>query len=174
MPKRKKTLSQASDVIRPMDEIPDESEIFLWLRVSGRTQKKRKNHADAEKSLRQEIETRLANRRCRIVEVFRHTGSGIGQSEKFCAVIKKALAQGAVLLAESTDRYVRHPDYHSKERPNLQAGPEELRALSAAAGGVSLFTLLDPDASPAEVRSYQRRRRQCYKNIIGCVNCLRG
>ena len=93
MPKRKKTLSQASDVIRPMDEIPDESEIFLWLRVSGRTQKKRKNHADAEKSLRREIETRLANRRCRIVEVFRHTGSGIGQSEKFCAVIKKALAQ---------------------------------------------------------------------------------
>lgn len=78
-----------------------------------------------------------------------------------------AKRENATILAESTDRYIRNPGYHSKDMPDLQATDVDLRELTRWAEGVTLTTLLGPDAPPTEVRSYQQKRGQAAKGRKG-------
>jgi hypothetical protein len=82
-------------------------------------------------------------------------------------VAAKAKAIGATLVFESTDRAIRHPDYHSKKRPNKQARETDLEELAFYTLGVPLVTILHPDVTPTTVRSYQRKRGQQQKGRCG-------
>jgi len=120
------------------------------------------NLADQETNLR-----RKANRLgAEVVGVVGHVGSG---TDPYWVGRAVAIAEKheAKLYAETTDRFVRHPAYHSKDNPNAQARESELRDLAWWADGVVLTTDLDPNASPWESRSYQRKRGQRFKGNRG-------
>ena len=78
-----------------------------------------------------------------------------------------AAKHDAVLVFESTDRAIRHPDYHSRANPNAQARDVDLEELRQWTDGVPLFTLLPPNATSGEVRAYQTKRGQATKGRKG-------
>jgi hypothetical protein len=69
-----------------------------------------------------------------------------------------ARAVNGVVLAAETDRFVRHPGYHSAEWFDAQARESDLDELERAAGGAVLATVLDPDAGAATSRRHQSER----------------
>lgn len=74
-------------------------------------------------------------------------------------VSELARASGAIIIAESTDRFIRNRAYGpTKAMCTLQASESDLHDLQYAVDGVPLMTLLDPDATPAQVRSAQTNR----------------
>jgi hypothetical protein len=101
-----------------------------------------------------------------VVGVIKHVGSGTDPCWLAWAA-ELAKQKGAKLLFESTDRAIRHANYHSIENSDAQARDCELQDLQFWTKGVALVTDLHPDASPAEVRSYQSKRGQRFKGNRG-------
>lgn len=82
-------------------------------------------------------------------------------SDCVMAIVSGAKRRRAThLLAETSDRLIRHQSFHSVERPNLRATAGRLKDLVDATDGLQLMPHLDPDASPADVHSYQRKSGQ--------------
>jgi DNA invertase Pin-like site-specific DNA recombinase len=159
---------KASDYIERFDhwiESHPGLPVALWCRVSARGQGRRGNPDDQESGLRRVVGAHGG----RVAEVFPHVGPG-WDTEALTAALATCRKRGIrVLLAETTDRFLRHPEYHSSENPDAQPTEEQFRQLArnAAHYGVTLLTHLHPDASPAEVRSYQSTRGQRAKGKAG-------
>jgi hypothetical protein len=154
--KARNFISYASDEIAPGDKV------VLWLRVSTHPQNRTGNLEDQEANLR----LRMVELNAVVMDVVKHEGSGC-ELFRLTKAAQIAAKYGAKLVAESTDRFIRHPGYHSKEYPDLQARDVDLKELPLWTDGVKLVTILDPEATPAEVRSYQSKRGQKLKNNRG-------
>jgi len=152
----------ASNYIKPIDDVQPGDKVVLCCRVStyeqGRTEKLTRQVA----YLRQEMERREAA----VVYVIRHVGSGRNPYWLAKAVVI-AKEHGAKLVAESTSRFIRHPGYHSVQNWTAQARDVDLEDLRWWTKGMTLVTLLNPDASPADERSYQSKRGQRAKGRKG-------
>lgn len=156
---------QASLCIHKYDELRPGDKVMLVVCVSWRDRatKRQNNLADQERNLRRHVEARGAE----VVGVHRWIGPRY-DSDCVLAIVSGAKRRGAkYLLAETTDRLVRHQLFHSVKRPNLQATDGQLQEVADAADGLLLMTHLDPDATPSEVRSYQRKRGQWAKGNKG-------
>ncbi len=152
---------KASNYIKQANIKPGDK-VVLVCRVSQREQKQRKNLEDQEANLRAEVAALDGI----VVGVTHIQVSGF---DPFWISRAVTIAQqhGAKLLAESTDRFVRHPAFNSSKNNSRNARESDLRELVACAEGVPLVTLLHPDATPQEVRSYQRKRGQRIKQAKG-------
>ncbi len=146
--------AKASDYILPFN-ISYGDRVILCVRVSRRAQRCAGNLADQREALRAAVQRAGGV----LVGIVLHTGHGADPGW-LAPAANPARLRGALLLAESTDRFIRSPDYHSADSPDAQAGEEDLARLAAVTRGCRLMTLLDPGAPPTEVRSYQRQRGQ--------------
>lgn len=150
---RRRTLAgKASDFIKPFD-LPPGALVVLACRVSGRRQR-----GDTLTGQVAWVRYQIALRGVRAVEVVTHVGPG-WDPWWLARAAAIAAEYGAVLVADSTDRFIRSPAYGGTAQ-NFQARPTDLEELSYWTEGVPLMTLLHPDATPAEVRAHQRRRGQ--------------
>ena len=149
-------ICHAPDAIKPGDRV------ILCPRVSRCVQQRNKNLADQEQNLRAEAE-RL---RAKVVGVERHVGSSYDPTwlSRALALAEKKAAK---LLFESTDRIIRTPAFHSSRSPNSRPTELDFKMLRQYADSVTLTTVLHPDATPSEVRSYQRKRGQKAKGRKG-------
>ncbi|MBA3481315.1 MAG: helix-turn-helix domain-containing protein [Pirellulales bacterium] len=144
---------KASNYISPLN-LPRGSKVVLCCRVSGYEQHRTEKLARQVAALRREAEQRGLI----VIDVVTHVGSGIDPSWLAdAAVLAERL--GATLVAETTDRFIRSSRY-SKVVQDAQATEADLGQLRLFTYGVPLATLLHPAASPAQVRSYQRKRGQ--------------
>jgi len=136
--------------------------VWLVCRVSEHVQRRNKNDDGQATFLRKEVKQRGGV----VVGVTKITISGF---HPYWLAKAAALAKqhGAILLAETTDRYVRHPFYHSAAWPSAQARHTDLDVLAYYADGADLMTFLDPEATPREVRSQQSKRGQWAKDNKG-------
>jgi hypothetical protein len=150
---------KASRVIRPFNLKPG-TRVLILARKSGR--ERGNNLCDQEANLREIVDDENA----KVVGTFAYKGSGFDPLVGAAAIRAKRLGAD-VILAETTDRFVRNHSYHSSKRPALQATDRELASMARDAEGVPLMTHLHPDASPSEVRSYQSKRGQRYKRRKG-------
>lgn len=156
-------LDKASTYIRhAKDEIRPGDKLVLCSRVSHSIQDHTGNLRDQEAGLRKSVE----GLRAIVLKVWDHVGSGVNPwwLANAAAIARK---QGAKLVAESTDRFIRNPLYHSSKNPNAQARRLELEDLARVTRGLTLATLLHPDASPTQVRSFHRKRGQQAKDRKG-------
>jgi DNA invertase Pin-like site-specific DNA recombinase len=153
---------EARRLIKPMNDLEPGQKVVLCCRVSSHKQRSDQNLADSEANLRREAE----QRQLVVVGTYRHVGSGWDRGW-LCLAADKAKEHGATLLAESTDRFARHPIYHSSKCPNVRARTSDLDDLRWWTIGVPLATVIHPDAAASEVRSYQRRRGQHEKSSFG-------
>ena len=149
---------KASNYINSIDEIQPGDSVVLACRVSGDPQRRAGNLADSKTDLRRVAETLGA----RVAHVVQRVGEG---DDPFWLARAAELAErhGAKLLAETTSRFMRHLNHHSREWPSAQARDIDLRWLRFVTKGVVLVTVLHPDASWKEERAYQTRRGQRQK-----------
>ena len=152
----------ASQYIHRFNELQAETKVVLCVRVSSHLQEKSKNLDDQEWNLREQA----GKAGLKVVGVVDHVGSGVDPIWLVVAA-EYAREHDAVLLAETVDRYIRHPGYHSVDNPEAQARKTDLEWLTALVMGIQLYTHLDPDATPGEVRAYQIERGQRMKNNKG-------
>jgi DNA invertase Pin-like site-specific DNA recombinase len=131
--------------------------VLLYCRVSEREQHRRGNAKDQEKVLW---------RKCKkfgigFSGVVRDIGPGWDVSGGSLPVaIKFARKHRSIVLAESTDRFLRHHEFHSIDNPNAVPTEEQFAELHRLAHGVVLATLFHPDKPWKEVRSLQTKRGQ--------------
>jgi hypothetical protein len=83
------------------------------------------------------------------------------------AAIRRAKKEGAIIVAESTDRFIRSKAFHTKNNPGAQPTQDEFLMLQRKADGVQLATILPPDTPWREVRGHQSRRGQNGKQRRG-------
>jgi DNA invertase Pin-like site-specific DNA recombinase len=152
---------QPSTHIKPVTSLKRGRTVDLWIRVSGGTQAKNENPRDQERNLRRQ----LAERGILVGDVNHSTGSSWKLSTLIAAA-EKASRRGRTLVAESTDRFIRPPDFHAKRRWNAQANGDDLSWLIYSVPA-ELATLSHPDEPPARVRSRQTKRGQSEKGRKG-------
>lgn len=162
-PSRRLAAGKASNFIKPIEEFPAGTRVVLWERVSKRAQGRNgQNIHDQDLNLW----TQAQELGLKVVGVFDHEGSGFGANS--WTLLHKAAAYAArhdaILFAETTPRLIRHPAFHTKLWPDAQARDADLQVLPT---NVVIATDLHPDASPKEVRAYDRRRGQQMKNRKG-------
>ena len=148
---------------------------MLWCRVSSGLQNSHGNNDDQEAKLRAAVEDRGGI----VVGVIPYVGNASDAEVKVLEALYNAANAAsradAVLLAESTSRLARSWQYHPKKLPNSIVGIKELRGLRFVCGDVTLVTLLHPDATGSEERSFQTKRgqRQKGKPGAGCSFIVR-
>lgn len=159
--------AKASEYLHHLDELVAAgaaTAAILRCRVSGNTQRPQLD--DQAAALRRRVEDELG---IPVVEACAEVAPGwdLDQQPELDAAIQAAIAHGpgTVIVAESTDRYLRHPEYNGnkKSTPTVSA----FEALRDRAQGVPLATLLPPDAPYEEVRYYQQNRGQVAKGNPG-------
>lgn len=160
-----------SDYINFFCDLIEFDQVALWLRVSGRTQNKRRNLDDQEAFLRQALKWFGIP----VVAVFRRIGPGWDLDDLGAAIEYVRELGDTPLLAGDLSRFIRHPDYHSKLRPNLQPTMRQMAELGNLAGDdVILMTHWEPDSPNWEVRGYQTKRGQVQKSAEGGGDHLPG
>lgn len=149
-------IDHAPETINPGDKV------IICCRVSDDTQNKNGNLDDQERNDREEINKLGAE----IIGVFKHEGSGL-YPYWLAPAAKQAKKDGAILVAESPNRFIRHAGFHHRDWPNLQARKIDLEYLRLWTEGVPLATLLHPDASLSEEKGFQISRGQKAKQRPG-------
>lgn len=136
---RRLATQRASTYIRPIETIQPGTPVVLWCRVSSGPQDANGNNDDQKADLGAAVEARGGN----VVGVRAYAGKASEAVAALYNAANEADRAGAVLLAESTSRFARHPRYHPKLRPRLVPGLQELSDLRWVCGDVPLVTLLD-------------------------------
>lgn len=103
-----------------------------------------------------------------VVGVVTHVGSGWDPSWIAEAAILAKEKNADAILAETTNRLIRHPCFHSSKDPDLQANDHNLRTLLHFANGVPLATHLGPMECPVSEQLYETRRGlEMSSNAVG-------
>jgi DNA invertase Pin-like site-specific DNA recombinase len=152
-----------STYIHPIEAITPGMKVILVCRVSSGFQSSKGNNDDQEAVLRAALKARGAT----VEGVKRLVGRAWEVQAELYEAANEASQIDAVLLAESTNRLVRPPRYHPKDRPYLVAGANELCDLPWVCGDVKLVTLLPPDTHWKEERAFQIKRGQQQKDHRG-------
>ncbi len=162
-PRRQRRHDRPSTYINNIETIRPGTPVVLWCRVSSGLQNANGNNADQEAELRAAV----AERGGIIIAVMTYAGRVDKAEAELFRATNMAAENGAVLLAESTSRFIRHPRYHPKLRPHLMPTTLGLRDLRWVCGDVPLVTQLDPDATWQEERAHQSKRGQRRKGKPG-------
>lgn len=181
---------KARNYIIKLADLQPNQKVILCCRVSDFPQNFRGNLDDQKAGLQRAAENHGGN----VIAIFLYVGSGcdpgwletlpileqeaalqnsrpvmvacVPGMKPACAV-DLAIENSAVLLAETTCRFIRHRGFHTEYWPDAQAREHELQDLRIVTSGVPLMTLLDPEASPSDVRSLQSKRGQHEKGRFG-------
>ena len=154
----------ASNYIRDIKSLKSGQRAVLICRVSASDQERSKNLRDQVENLKREME-RLG---FIVIAVFREIGSGWQEDrDVLINAAEYARANNAVVVAESVTRLIRSGDYNGKTNWEALPTVAEYRRLQSDTRGVILATLLDPDATPARIRSFETRRGKRAKGNPG-------
>jgi hypothetical protein len=74
---------------------------------------------------------------------------------------------GAILVAESTCRYIRNENYHPYYNSNILPISYHYEALKDATKGLTLATVMHPDTPWNKVKAYHAKRGQRCKKMFG-------
>ncbi|MHC4124663.1 MAG: recombinase family protein [Planctomycetota bacterium] len=139
--------------------------VVLFARVSARAMKYKGNLQGQVSKLKDRLKQ---YKNVSVIAEIRDIASGWKEERSgLQEAVEVALRKGAVILAESTDRYIRSVYYHSETNPSVQPTDAEYKELMRLCKGVTLSTWLHPDTDWKEVRSYQTKRGQDTKNNKG-------
>ncbi len=154
----------ASHYISDIRSLKSGQQVVIYCRVSSCTQEHSKNLSNQEENLKHELEQKWFI----IIRTFREVGAGWQEDrDGLLLAAEHALANDAVLVAESVTRFIRSRDYNSKTNWKVKPIKAEYRRLLRETKGVKFATLVDPDAIPQEIRSYETKRGKKAKGKPG-------
>lgn len=155
------TSGLCSNYIKSFRQLKSGTLVVLVCRVSSYKQNKNRNLQDQ----RNKLYGKVTSLGC--IVVYEHLYVGSGWKPFLEPAVERAHKYGAVIVAESTDRFVRTRRYHSSKNPNARLSEWNLRILRETAEGVELYTVEDPDNAPGANRSAQIERGQQNKSKGG-------
>ena len=154
----------ASDYISDFRSLNRGQRVVIYCRVSASDQERSKNLSNQVKNLIREVEQLGFDVFDRIKEV----SSGWQEDrDGLLLAAKIASENNAVIVAESATRFIRSKDFNSKTNWKVKPTKAEYRRLQRETQGVKLATLVDPDATPQEIRSYETNRGKKAKGNAG-------
>ncbi len=154
----------ASDYISDTRSLKRCQRVVIYCRVSGYVQERSQNLSDQGENLKNE----LKQRGFVVLEIISEVASGWKEDRDALKLAAKyALAKDAVLVAESCTRFTRNKDYNSKTNWKVRPTQADYRRLQRDTHGVKLATLINPDATPAKIRSYETKRGKKSKGNPG-------
>lgn len=159
---RAEEFGKASEYIEPFN-LTESDRVFIVCRVSASVQGKTRNPGDQEQALREAVEASGAQ----VVGVEHHIGTSYEARWMFKIAQHAERVEANVILAESTNRFIRHPSYNSRTNFHVRPRTFDLKDLVDEARGIKLMTFLHPDANPSEERSFATRRGQKQKGRKG-------
>lgn len=155
---------KASDWIRHAEGLPSGTKVVVYCRVSSTPQQSAGN-------LKEQLSEVLAIAKglgLVVVATYMEACSGwVRNREALEFTAARAKVEGAKLLADSVDRYIRNEHFNSETNWEVQPTVAEFRCLAEETLGLELHSCLSPDATPREVRSHQTRRGQKAKGKRG-------
>ena len=149
-----KTTAVASQYIAHIENL-DPGPVVLYVRVSRR-------HQDCHLEDQQADLTRKSERRGHdVIGLFKETASGWADYRTMLQLaVLEADRAGAVVVAESVDRFIRHPEFNPKTNPEVLPTVFDFERLMADAANVKLATLHHSDTPWKVVRGFQSKRGQ--------------
>ena len=156
----------ASDYIHHFREIiRPGTMLVLYCRVSGC------EHNRDESLMRQIRHLRKAVARLGgyVIRVFPEVQAGYSWNRVWLSTAADfARRHGAILVAHSTDRFLRSADFHRYENPGARPNLGDFEHLQRAVGDVQLATFLPPDMPWQQVRSRETKRGLRLKPGVKC------
>ena len=154
----------ASDYISDIRSLKSGQRVVIYCRVSTSDQERKRNLNEQVKNLIREVEQLGFI----IIITFREVGAGWQEyRDVLMYAAEHALAKDAVLVAESCTRFTRNKDYNSKTNWKVRPTQADYRRLQRDTHGVKLATLINPDATPEEIRSFETKRGKKAKSKLG-------
>ena len=154
----------ASDYISDNRSLKRGQRVVIYCRVSGNVQERSQNLSNQGENLKNE----LKQREFVVLKIISEVASGWKEDRDALKLAAEyALAKDAVLVAESVTRFTRNKDYNSKTNWKVRPTQADYRRLQRDTHGVKLATLINPDATPAEIRSYETKRGKKLKGNPG-------
>ena len=154
----------ASDYISDIRSLKRGQPVVIYCRVSGNVQERSQNLSNQGENLKNE----LKQREFVVLKIISEVASGWKEDRDALKLAAEyALAKDAVLVAESVTRFTRNKDYNSKTNWKVRPTQADYRRLQRDTHGVKLATLINPDATPAEIRSYETKRGKKSKGNPG-------
>jgi hypothetical protein len=153
-----------ADFIGSFDSVQPGDRVDLWVAVSGSERKR--NLPDQEAWLRLKLQECGAS----VGRITEYVGPRYANNlpSKLRAAARQSKSKGRKLVAESVDRFIRHPNFYSVEHPNFHIWEtSDLEDLRDHTLGAALVTWLNPSTTPKEVRAHERRRGQWAKSNKG-------
>ena len=144
--------------------------VVLYCRVSRCWQSKNGNLKDQKRYLLRIIRKyqKRYNVRIDIVAVFQETASGWAEDRtKLIDAARTAKVCNAVLVAESSCRFLRSGRFHSSQKPDVLPTIYEYENLMKDTEGATLASIMPPDRPWKKVRSSQTKRGQRSKKTCG-------
>lgn len=155
-----KTIATASQHIFHLSALKP-GPVVLLCRESQRHQRQHLEHQEAELNLQ------LDRMGCEGIAVYKETASGWAEDRfKLELAAVRAKEAGAVLVAESTCRFIRGFRLKGTKK-NVPPSILEFHRLKTLVDGARLATLLHPDTPENEVRKYQTKRGQTWSGNRG-------
>ena len=138
--------------------------MVIYYRVSASDQERKKILNEQVKNLIREVEQSGFT----TIRTFREVGAGWQEyRDVLMYAAEHALANDAVLVAESVTRFIRSKDFNSQINWKVPPTVAKYRRLQRDTQGVKLATVVAPDATPEEIRSYETKRVQKAKGKPG-------
>ncbi len=154
----------ASDYISDIRRLKRGQRVVIYCRVSASDQERSQNLSDQGKNLERELEKLGFN----VIESLGEVGAGWkGDRERLALAAKIAREKKAIVVAESVTRFIRSRDYNSVTNWNAKPTVADYNRLQLETDGVELATLINPDATPEEIRSYETKRGKKSKGNPG-------
>jgi hypothetical protein len=162
---------KASKYIRRFEELQPGDRVLICSTVS--TPRQESHLIDVRKKLARHVKAvgaKVVGVSVYIGPRYDPTWIATNENSKGVTTLAKARRRKAdVLLFESPDRAIRHPQFlfNVPGFNDLQATEGQLKALAKFACDIPIMTLIDPDAIPDQVESYRVRRGQREKGRTG-------
>ena len=154
----------ASDYISDNRSLKRGQRVVIYCRVSGNVQERSQNLSNQGENLKNE----LKQRGFVVLEIISEVASGWKEDrDGLLLAAEYALANNAVLVAESVTRFIRSKDFNNQINWKVPPTVAEYRRLQRDTQGVKLATLVAPDATPEEIRSYETKRGKTGKGKPG-------
>ena len=154
----------ASDYISDIRSPKRGQRVVIYCRVSGRDQERSQNLSDQGENLKNESKQRGFV----VVEIISEVASGWKEDrDGLLRAVEIAREKKAIVVAESVTRFIRSRDYNSVTNWNAKPTVADYNRLQLETDGVELATLINPDATPEEIRSYETKRGKKSKGNPG-------
>lgn len=154
----------ASTYICSLEDIDFDAPVVLYARSSTRGQQRGGNLDDQLSELRRAAGTRP------VVGEYSEVANAAICNHSRCSLLRaicRARQMGAIVLAASRDRVLRHCDARQIDPANEKPYRYEYLELESMLDGVQIASVIDPDLPQSQVRSLQTKRGHVAKGNAG-------